>query len=124
RRRFVVVAEYEVHKLESSEVARDEDLRIAKTPDEPAEGKAVCPEGDARLVAAQKGDRRPDAVDPWRIVELSLEVQAELLLNTAADTDEDVRRPPSFDDREQVGILHGATPWVIRREVAVVGTDR
>jgi len=63
---------------------------LGEAAEEPADPEAVCPEGDADLVAGEKGDGGADAVDGGKRAEVALEVEAEALLGAAAEGDDDV----------------------------------
>ena len=58
-------------------------LWFRKTPEKPAEIELVCPGGDLDLVAAEKGNRRTDAVNANRKVQVPFQIETKSLLRSA-----------------------------------------
>jgi len=110
-REVAAVAAHEVEEFAGLPVAGAVTLRFGEGAEEPAEVVPVGPHRDVDLVAAEEGDGGADAVDGGAVGEVAFEVEAETLLGSAADGEDDVLRTEAFEAFEQnrIGERRGTT---------------
>src|SRR6266404_7671943 len=109
-------------KFQSPREPGNEDTRLRNESPKPAEIKPVGPIGNCSLIARDKPERGPSAMDRRPIREIFAKIISELFLCAAANRDHRVRRAAFLNERQKMSIFDFQT--ILRRDIAVVGLDR
>src|SRR5690242_15111055 len=89
-------------------IARHATFWVGQAPDQPAKFVAVSPVRNARLITAQKSYGRAGAMNSQLIIAMTLQVQPESFLCTAANSDNDVIGPSGMYEIEQFFVANSA----------------
>ncbi len=116
------VTEHEGQEFAGVPVSGNVAFGFGEGAQEPAEVVLVGPHRDVDLIAAEEGNGSADAVDGGAIGEVALEVEAEPLLSSSADGDDDVLGAQAIEEVDQCGVDDGGVA-VHGRHVDVVFGD-
>ena len=115
RRQLIAPVKDEPREAARAPETRDKNPRLGDGAKKPADVIFVGPIGDANLVAGEEAERSSDAMDRGPVIESLEQVAAELVLDAAADRDDDVFRADLPDEREK-GFVFNRAP-VLGRNV-------
>ena len=117
------VPEHDREEFAGVPVAWDVTLRFGEGSKEPAEIELVGPDGDVNLVAREEGDGGADAVDGGAIGKIAFEIEAQTLLGSTADGDDDVLGAKPVESLEKSGVVDGRVAVHGSHVDAVFGDD-
>src|SRR5438309_8517857 len=87
------------------EKKKSEHVWLTEQAQEPAEITAIGPHRNRRLIAGEKRERGPDAVNGRLIIQMIAQIISEILLLSAANSDNNVSRFTCMDLIQQTEIL-------------------
>src|SRR6266480_3056045 len=106
RRQPIAVLPDKPRELSRTPEAGDENARLGEQSEQPANVRTIGPAGDPHLIAGQKAEGGSDTMDRGTIIELFQQIEADLVLRSAANRNDNVPRVASPNEAEQRLVLH------------------